>query len=774
VNTYSAAPGGGYATLSGTSMAGPHVAGVVALMRAANPDVDVNTIKQILMDTCTDMGTAGEDNTYGWGQINAYEAVLAVMQNYGSVAGVVTSATSGLPIAGATVDNLAGSQQVNTNGTGNYSMSLEAGTYSLEYAAFGYVSQTHPVTVVAEATTTRNVALATAPTALLYGYVYDPDNNPVSAATIDFTNVNWPSATSDGSGYYSVAIPVGTTYEITAYANGLGGDSRTVTFNGTQQVDFHLPLIEGFESGNFSAFPWSMGGNAPWTVVTDVVHDGTHAARSGVINHSQSSTMTLTLPVPSPSSISFWYKVSSEPGYDYLRFYIDGVQQGQWAGEVDWTQVTYPVPAGNHTFSWTYAKDVSVVNGSDCAWVDGITPPEAAYPDLSASPLAFARTVAPGGTASDLLSLDNSGEGTLTWAASVTTFSALSTVPTLELAKGERDPRPGQSARASGGPDAFGYSWADSNEPGGPVYSWFDISAIGTTVGAGDDANYGSFNLGFTFPYYGTDYSTVRVCTNGWISFTSTSNSLSNQGIPNTGTPNALLAAFWDDLNPAAGGTLKYYADGANQRFIVQWTAVPIYGSTNAQTFQIVLHADGRIVYQYQTVTAATSCSVGIENAAGTDGLQVVFNSAYLTNNLAIEFATVTPWLSVSPTSGSVLPGGSGTVTLGYDATGLAEGIYTAEVNLISNDPDTPSLSLPVVMTVGAVVLDPVSLSIHYLSPGLCQLSWPAAVGATSYDVYQAASLGAPFTLLANTAATSLNVTASLNDLRLYRVVARN
>ncbi|KPL04746.1 MAG: hypothetical protein AMJ73_03815 [candidate division Zixibacteria bacterium SM1_73] len=76
---YSCYNNGGYTRLSGTSMAGPHVAGVVALMRQANPDIDVTTIKQVLMNTARDEGTPGEDNDYGWGCIDAYEAVLAVM-----------------------------------------------------------------------------------------------------------------------------------------------------------------------------------------------------------------------------------------------------------------------------------------------------------------------------------------------------------------------------------------------------------------------------------------------------------------------------------------------------------------------------------------------------------------------------------------------------------------------------------------------------------------------------------------------------------------------
>jgi bacillopeptidase F len=80
VSVYSSYPGGGYARLSGTSMAGPHVAGVVALMRQANPNADVETIKSVLMSTAVDLGSSGEDNSYGAGFIDAYQAVLAVMQ----------------------------------------------------------------------------------------------------------------------------------------------------------------------------------------------------------------------------------------------------------------------------------------------------------------------------------------------------------------------------------------------------------------------------------------------------------------------------------------------------------------------------------------------------------------------------------------------------------------------------------------------------------------------------------------------------------------------
>ena len=58
VYVYSAYPTGGYTRMSGTSMAGPHVAGVVALMRQANPDADVETIKTVLMNTVCSLSSA--------------------------------------------------------------------------------------------------------------------------------------------------------------------------------------------------------------------------------------------------------------------------------------------------------------------------------------------------------------------------------------------------------------------------------------------------------------------------------------------------------------------------------------------------------------------------------------------------------------------------------------------------------------------------------------------------------------------------------------------
>jgi serine protease AprX len=79
----------GYRTLSGTSMATPHIAGAIALILEANPALDHWEVKQILKDTAIDLGASGPDNTYGAGRVDAYEAVVAALGAGSSVAEIV-------------------------------------------------------------------------------------------------------------------------------------------------------------------------------------------------------------------------------------------------------------------------------------------------------------------------------------------------------------------------------------------------------------------------------------------------------------------------------------------------------------------------------------------------------------------------------------------------------------------------------------------------------------------------------------------------------------
>jgi len=134
-------------------------------------------------------------------------------------------------------------------------------------------------------------------------------------------------------------------------------------------------ILEDFETGDFTAFDWTSAGNAAWTITPTDAFEGYFAARSGIISDSQNSQLVLNYEVSTDDTLSFYRKVSSESGYDYLRFYIDDVKKNEWSGEVDWEKVSYPVAAGNRTFKWEYSKDVSDIGGSDMAVVDYIVLP---------------------------------------------------------------------------------------------------------------------------------------------------------------------------------------------------------------------------------------------------------------------------------------------------------------------------------------------------------------------------------------------------------------
>ena len=66
----------GYQNLNGTSMATPHVAGVIALLGQAFPEAIVDELKYAIYETTVDLGVKGEDNDYGNGRVDAYAAYL--------------------------------------------------------------------------------------------------------------------------------------------------------------------------------------------------------------------------------------------------------------------------------------------------------------------------------------------------------------------------------------------------------------------------------------------------------------------------------------------------------------------------------------------------------------------------------------------------------------------------------------------------------------------------------------------------------------------------
>lgn len=137
---------------------------------------------------------------------------------------------------------------------------------------------------------------------------------------------------------------------------------------------------EDYETGNLLQYDWSISGNAPWLIVNSGQYEGDYCAKSGPIGSNQSAIMELEVDVAVAGDFSFFKKVSSEDGYDYLQFYIDNILRDEWTGIVDWSQESYWLTTGSHTLKWEYVKDGWVDENDDCSWVDYIL-----FPQLSAS-----------------------------------------------------------------------------------------------------------------------------------------------------------------------------------------------------------------------------------------------------------------------------------------------------------------------------------------------------------------------------------------------------
>ena len=255
------------------------------------------------------------------------------------------------------------------------------------------------------------------------------------------TNSSFSGATAVYSGTSlstSLTKTVNGTYYYRVKATKSGYNDSTY-FTSTTACVVTLPVIPLQDAIDNSDLTVTTGGNGNWSGQSATTHDGIDAAQSAAIAALQSTWMQTT--VTGGGSLSFWWKVSSESGYDYLRFYVDGVEQTGVAGisgTVDWTQVSgIVIPSGSHTIKWEYSKDGSVSAGSDAGWVDQV----AFTPGY---PLTVTRAGDGGGTVT-------ANPGTLTWnGATGSSIYSPGTVVTLTAQAGPGSVFAGWSGSCSG------------------------------------------------------------------------------------------------------------------------------------------------------------------------------------------------------------------------------------------------------------------------------------------------------------------------------------
>ncbi len=180
----------------------------------------------------------------------------------------------------------------------------------------------------------------------------------------------------------SIGPEPGTTYNLRLYGEtgsllrtetGLTGTSYTWT-NEEQDSglgSFVYDIMEDFEDDSY-AFDFLFSGNANWERVGTNPYNGSFCLKSGAILDNQTTSVETTVSVGPQRVIRFAYRVSSESGYDFFRFYLDGVEKLNSSGTVGWTVFEIAISEGAHTLKWTYSKDGSVSAGEDAAYIDDL------------------------------------------------------------------------------------------------------------------------------------------------------------------------------------------------------------------------------------------------------------------------------------------------------------------------------------------------------------------------------------------------------------------
>ncbi|WP_203857887.1 S8 family serine peptidase [Plantactinospora mayteni] len=251
-NVRSSLPTNGYGLGSGTSMAAPHVSATVALIWSAAPGLkgNVTATERLLDDTATDVdaltcgGTVDDNNTFGEGRLNAYQAVGAAPRgDSGRVTGTVTDASTGDPVAGAQVRT--GDFNTLTDAAGKYALVLPVGSHELTASGYGFNPGTATVTVAQGGILTQDFALATARMVTVAGKVTDGSGHgwPLYAKIEVSGRPGGPVYSNPVTGAYSFTVPGSATYRL----------DTTVVYPGYRPVSTEVAVGTGSKTVNISA-----------------------------------------------------------------------------------------------------------------------------------------------------------------------------------------------------------------------------------------------------------------------------------------------------------------------------------------------------------------------------------------------------------------------------------------------------------------------------------------------------------------------------------------
>ena len=650
----STVPGGGYSSYCGTSMAAPTVTGIAALVieewRRLHPgeaDISNAGLKALLANSGDDLGNIGPDCEYGFGTVRAHAAIDSLRAE-----GVIES-------------------EVTNGATNEHLVIVEAGLPELR------------ITLAWD-----DVPAAPLPAAALVNdldlVVTDPSGNVIDPWTIDPAN---PGLAATRSGpdrlnnmeQVSVADPmpgawrvqiVGHAVPVGPQTYALAADPNPIACSSTGVVGFGGQRFQPDTIVSITVVDCDLNTN-------DEVTDTVAVSVSSDDNPDGFDTV-LTEDDPASSTFSGSIQLSTVPGGTGL-YALDGSQiRVVYIDESD--------ASGNVDVELTAT---ALVDGSISAptsvEVPEFGPDSASVRITSDEPV---RVTIRYGTSCDALDDELFRNGFET--DQLITISGLEDTFTYFF-RIELTDQAGNTATYGDGADCYSFTVPDALDyfaesftngidlfgkslrfvpiSGADVYAPCaeDISALiidptgGSTLSLSDDSSQ-EVSIPFDFDLYGTSWDSVFVGSNGYVTFGSGSSDYTESFADLFALPT--IAPLFDDLNPSSGGTVSTRA--VNGAFAITWEGVVEYGTSNPQTFQVVLYENGELAMAWREITL-NDAIIGISPGGGLD-------SSFLPNDLSESF---TGCLARPPAAADIslvgAPGEAQDITLSASDDGLPE-----------------------------------------------------------------------------------------------------
>ncbi|MCF8407911.1 MAG: T9SS type A sorting domain-containing protein [Crocinitomicaceae bacterium] len=154
-----------------------------------------------------------------------------------------------------------------------------------------------------------------------------------------------------------------------------------------------------------------------------------------------------------------------------------------------------------------------------------------------------------------------------------------------------------------------------------------------------DDGGWQNIPIGFTYNFFGNNYTTLNVGTNGVIQFgaynaTSLGDFTYATAFPTVTEPTNVIAAAANDFYATVSGTIRYWTQGIapTRIFVAEWNAVPGWTTNGSMTVQVKLfETTGNVEIHVQNASSSNNKVVGLQNADASIGATAYSNTAAIT-----------------------------------------------------------------------------------------------------------------------------------------------